>query len=226
MLAGADSGVFPVGRKQRSYARHYLHFNRAKAGIEPLELTDEGYTKALQDWPEHALFWSRKIRTQFYLEHPERALNLLAQARHTVPDFPQKQYLLVARTVRGLLRRERLLDAIRVWGSYSPDTLAAEEVAGLLEQRLGEGWEADRFELSPGEALLLNRKLKVHVVRVGEQWLAEFRDLELGAREASPWEALRALIARTRQETRELLQAYTHQLDAAARFPSQIVSLL
>ncbi len=228
IVDAAERELLPVGRRLGSYARHYLHFNRARARLEPMEETERGYRRALEDWDTHALFWSRLARVLFYRGHREAAFQELQSAQRLVPEHPQKQTVLVARTVRGLLRwerrtqaSERVLDAVLVWDSYQPDTALAEEVQSQLAERLEQGWQTQRIVLPGAPLLIFTQRLSVTWGRAGAGWFSEV--LDTAGRGASPLEALRALVKELRAEAVTLLRGYTHQMDAEMRQRKQLL---
>lgn len=229
VLSGAEQMHWPIGRKLRGYVRHYLHFNRATAGVEDVRATTEGYTAALEDWPDNALFWSRLVRAHFYQGNDARAMAALAQANLKVGDHPQKQTFLVARTVRGLLKRAHsienqhlIFDALRVWGDYQPDTDYAEEVFSELSRRLAAGWTVE--QLSGSQPIRFTRPMRVQIQCLGAGvWLAELPDVEVRGRGASPARALEAMSQALRAGVSDALRVLTHQLDAQARLRKRVL---
>lgn len=225
VLVGAHREGWPIGSKLRGYATHYLHFNRARDERESFEATEAGYRAALEDWPGNALFWSRLVRTQCYVGRRAAALSTLERAEHEVSPYPLKETVLVARTVRGLLRRakaeeknERLVDALVVWGDYRPDSETAEEVAHDLRRQLDSGWMSSRLTVGRDAGpLVFTRELLVRIEQLSADWLASVRELEVWGRGSSPLDALAALTTCIGQEAEQLLHAFTHELDAVKR---------
>lgn len=226
ILTGARQDGWPIGSKLRGYATHYLHFNRARGERETLEDTERGYRDALGDWPGNALFWSRLVRTQCYLGRRAAALSTLEQARGAVNEHPLKQTFLVARTVKGLLRRaknddetcERIVDALSIWGDYEPHTEMDESVADELRRHLGSGWKAGRLTVgNDARPLVFTRALLVKVERLSKDWLASIRELDTQGRAHTPLASLRELVNILRRDAERLLHAFTHELDAETR---------
>jgi tetratricopeptide (TPR) repeat protein len=222
VVEAADGGEMPVSRRLLAYARHYYHFNRAHGGMDRPAVTERGYRAALHAWPENALFWSRLIRTMFYQGRPADALNDLLHATDVVPRHPQKQTVLIARTVRGLLARDHVLDAIRVWAEYDPDTPQAEEVERRLRERLAKGWSTDELVIDPDQPLVLTRPLEVRLRR-SRRWSAELPGLLASADGDTPLSALRALVTRVRAEVREVVRAYTSDLTPQKRMRKRLL---
>jgi tetratricopeptide (TPR) repeat protein len=219
VLGATERDELPMPTQLRSYARHYLHFNRAHGGMEDLAATERGYRKALEDWPGNALFWSRLIRVSCYRHDLGAALVALREAAAKVPAHSEKNTILIARTVRGLLdRRASLVDAVRIWGDYEPETALAEDVADRLRQALETGWSAKRLVLDADAPLVFVRPVELRVSRAGRRWVAELRALAITADAGSPETALRALVKRVRDETAELVRAYSPDLSPSVRF--------
>ncbi len=221
VVSAAEDGQTPAGSRLRAYARHYMHFNRAHASpeLEPIEATTAGYRRSLMDWEGNALFWSRLIRSTFYQGRSEEAMGLLRQAAAAVEDHPEKDNVLIARTTRGLLQRERLEDALRVWDDFSPRGSTAVGIEDRLAARLGRGWVTPRITLGSDTQgpLVFTRPQEVRVERIrgrrGTRWLASLPALEVTARGDSPLAAVRDLAETIRREARALLRAFSHQLD-------------
>ncbi len=218
----AEQHRVPVGRRLHAYARHYLHFNRARADAESLKETERGYRLALDEWPENALFWSRLVRVLFYENRQAEALAELTQADQKVPAHPEKMVVLIARTVRGLLQRNRLLDAILVWGDYRPTSTQGEEVERWLVDRLSRGWMGRHLAFDPVEPLFFTRDVHVRIDRAtANRWIAEIRDLDAASKGASPQEALATLVREVCERTRVLIRAYTADLAPEDRMHKQ-----
>lgn len=229
VLSLADKAELPLPPRLRGYVTHYIHFNRAMARTESIAETERGYTDALKDWPENALFWSRLVRTQFYAGKPAAALKTLARAMDTVEEHPDKEPVLIARTVRGLLKRyererngDLLVDASLVWRSYRPSSSATRDVEYLLRDSLEKGWHASELAL-PGEiTLVFVRPQFVRVMYVGH-WVAELEKLDIIAAAETPDEAIANLIREARAEAKSLVAALTHTLDAETRLRKQVL---
>lgn len=224
VVTAAERGEMPVPRRLRAYARHYLHYNRARATPrEDLLTTERGYRAALEDWPENALFWSRLIRVDCYQERVTTALADLTQAAVQVPPHPLKSTFLVARTVRGLLERDRIVEAIRIWGDYRADTPFAHDVQDRLRARLARGWTTGRLAVDSERTLVLTRPVDVRVVGHGARWSAELPTLSAFADGRSPLEALGAVVDQVRNEVRRLVRAYTSDLGPRDRMRKRLL---
>lgn len=210
-------------QRLRGYARHYLHYNRGYGQLESQAATERGYRGALSDWPGNALFWSRLVRVVCFQDRPATALADLEAAQDAVGDHPQKQTVLVARTVRGLLDKDRLVDAVRIWGDYSADTPYAMEVEQRLHTALEAGWQIRRLVLDPEQPLVFVRPVEVRVARGGERWSAEFRGLRAFGYGQTPLEALQALVRTAREEVAALVRAYTSDLAAGDRLRKRLL---
>lgn len=211
----------PVGKQLLGYALHYLHFNRAHEQLEPLEVTEDGYREALDCWPGNALFWSRFIRVLFYRDRPAEALEAISRAESAVAPHPLKKTVLQARTVRGLLERDRPLEAILVWNDYQADSPQAQEVEDWLSRALLRGWRGQDLTLEPGAPLVFSRPMEIRLEQIPTGWLSQLPALETFGRGAFPIEAIRDLVKRLRDETKELVRALTGTLDAETRLRKQ-----
>jgi hypothetical protein len=220
-----DRKQWPVLPHLAAYARHYLHFNRFRAQLESREATIAGYRRAVDGWPENALFWSRLVRVELYAGHQAAAHQDLATGRALVPEHPFKEQVLTARTVAGLLRNgdEHLVDAVRVWGTFIPNHAYERDVARTLEQKLRAGWEVDRLIIHPDRPLVLTRSTKVRVVAGGAGWSAQLLAHSFFAEGASPLDALAALVDKVRDEAGRLLASYTPDLSANDRLQKRVL---
>ncbi|NJK31909.1 MAG: hypothetical protein HC927_05555 [Deltaproteobacteria bacterium] len=216
--------AIPIETRVQAYAQHYLHFNRARPDItlEPLGETISGYERSVELWPENALFWSRLVRAYFYAGQWGRALAALAEARRRVPEHPEKNFTLIARTVEGLIRRDRLLEAMMVWDDYSPTNLRDQSVGQQLKAAVGKGWKTKELRI-PSSAvrpatIVFNRELYFMVESTkGGHWIAICSELEVQERGETPIAALRNLVERLRAEVKRLVKAFTHELDVDDR---------
>lgn len=221
VVGAMDRAELPAPPRLRAYARHYLHFNCARAELESFAATEQGFRKAVREWPENALFWSRLVQVDHYMDRPAAARKDLAQAESVVPDHPQKKTVLIARTVGGLLARDRVVEAVQTWGDYQPDTPYAQEVLARLVDKLHGGFMVQRLLLDAREPLIFTRPLRLQIVRGGKAWSAEAPDLDGFAQGGAPLSALGNLVRRVRQECQGLVRAYTHLLSAEDRMRKQ-----
>ena len=221
----------PLGSHLRAYVKHYVHFNRSKCSAESMRETERGYAESLSAWPENALFWSRLIRTRFYRGASVEALDTIDEARRVVPEHHEKDAVLVARTVRGLLARSSkdgntphsLVDAILAWGDYRPVTGFARGVEQKLERVLGQGWETTVLAVPGVDTLVFSYSQRLTITRAAELWVAELVDLRCNRRGRTAKEALINLVGGVRDDAKALLSTLTHELDAQARLQKQIL---
>lgn len=229
VLSLADKSELPLPPRLRGYVTHYTHFNRAMARTESIAETERGYAEALREWPANALFWSRLVRTQFYAGKSAAALKTLERALDTVEPHPDKEPVLIARTVRGLLKRyehehdgELLVDASFVWGDYKPTSSASRDVEHLLRHALETGWLASKLALPNETALAFVRPQFVKVTYSGH-WVAELEKLDIISTAETPDAALTNLIHEACTEAKSLVAALTHTLDAETRLRKQVL---
>ncbi|MCA9543970.1 MAG: hypothetical protein KC613_06250 [Myxococcales bacterium] len=232
VVHAADADRLSLPQRLAAYTRHYLHYNRAHGGLEGLPQTEQGYQRALADWRENALFWSRLVRVHCLSGQFGRARAALVEAQRDVPEHPEKQAVLVARTVKGLLQRGRqpehhrlLLDAVRIWGEYQPRSLKARAVEAELARVLERGWQTTQIVLDDAMPLYFHRPTQVTVRRLREQWLAELPGLDavLLARGPSPEAALFELVRTTRATVQTLMQAHTADLSPQQRMHKRLL---
>jgi len=228
----SDKGEIPLGSRLRSYATHYFHFNRSKTNAESLKETERGYVESLKAWPENALFWSRLIRARFYRDASAEALSTITEAKAAVPEHYEKEVVLIARTVRGLLAKNyskegrnsrHLVDAVLVWGDYDPDTGFARGVAEKLERALAAGWETSELALPGNDALVFSYPQRICITGSADFWVAELVDLRCNRRGATARDALVNLTRGVRDNAKAFLATLTHTLDAQARLQKQIL---
>ncbi|NOY24309.1 MAG: hypothetical protein GXP62_00390, partial [Oligoflexia bacterium] len=207
------------------YSRHYLHYNRAKAGLERIEETARGYARSTEEWPEHAMFWSRLIRSRFYQGRDSDALAALAEGGRRVPEHPMKREILIGRTVEGLLRHQPPLvgAAVAVWADFRPGSPRTRATARRLSRKLERGWEVQRLPTSGGLDVVFRRRQRVFILARRHDWLARVDALGLDATGTSPALAWLALGDAVRARAEELLAAYTHQMEPKDRFHKQLL---
>lgn len=226
LVVGMESSAqLKLPARLRAYARHYLHFNRAQEvpALEDPASTEDGYRAALRDWPENALFWSRLVRTVFYQDRPAAALALLSEASAAVPKHPAKETILVARTTRGLLRKDRPLEAALAWADHEPESPFEREVEEQLTRRLAGGWSTSHLALPDAEPLWFVRPVDVRVTCAGARWTAELRGASIWAVGESPVAALRALVDQVRSEVAQLVATYTSDIPPNLRLRKQVL---
>lgn len=127
-----------IGPRIQAYATHYAAFNRYKAGDDSIERTLEAYERALVVWPENALFWSRVVVGKFVAGRPRDALADLRRAYECVPQHPERDAMLVERSVERLIRRRLDLAARAVLGDNPPRSAMQSQIK-QLEARLAAG---------------------------------------------------------------------------------------
>lgn len=209
-----------------AYTVHYLHFNRAKAGLEGMEQTAEGYRESIDLWTEHALFWSRYIRSLFYLGRRGEAMDALCAALDpatAVPQHPNRLPTLIERTVDRLLDKPgHLLDAIEVWAEHIPTEGFGLSVEQKLRVCLLRGWTAGGVELTDGTNVAFHRDATVRVHSIAPSiWQAEVSEASFRQRGESPRLAVRALVNGLRERASALVRVFTHTLSASDRLEKQ-----
>lgn len=214
-----ESTTVTVGRRVRACIRHYIHFNRGRADAEPIAETERGYEQALAEWPENALFWSRLIRTRVYRNDLCGALSCFEQALRddVVAPHPEKQSVLIVRTVRGLLEHDRLIEAALFWGSYEPTAPFGVEVGHVLMTRLAAGWRVTALAVPGHTPVIFSTEQIVKTQLIAPRaWLAELPQLRVRARGTSAAEALGNLVEQLRTQTAALIRAQSHTLDSSS----------
>lgn len=227
----ANEHRLPISAHLHAYALHYAYFNRNRSTPDgaPLDVTIDGYERALELWPNNALFWSRLIRAHVYNNDLPRALEALRQATTKVPAHPNKETQLIARTVLRLLNdregrpQEFAFAAGLIWGGHRARNIYEQDVFVQLVDRLRDGWHTDLLDLPGGSKLVFNRPVRVQVEYqdVQRQWLAVIPEIDARGVGSTPAEALPALVSDVRAQTRELVRARVSQLSAEQRLRKQ-----
>lgn len=224
----------PVSDKLHAYSLHYLHYNRNRELTTgaPLAPTIEGYERALELWPQNAHFWSRLVRAYFYQDQPDaatKALAALARACKVVPGHHDKYTVLIARTVDGLIQRDKpdkyRLSAALVWARHEPQNHLERSTFRRLQVVLAEGWETSWLRIPGGPELVFHRPVRVQLefIERKTKWIATFPELRKTAVDDGPREALTQLIEAVRETTRELVKALSHRLTASERLQKQVL---
>lgn len=206
-----------LGRLVVGYATHYKHYNRYKARLESRVETLDGYRRALDLWPENALFHSRTIAALFLDEKYEEAQRQIEKAYQCVPKHGRRDAVLRGRTADKLLHRERIEPALLVWNDYQPDAwafLSHERLFASLER----GFETRRMRSFDG-TLVLNEPTHVRFSRRSKEWLAHA--LDTSALGACPAVAYTKLIASLRGEVQHLHRTLTQRLSPGDRMRKQ-----
>lgn len=220
--AAGTAGLDP---KVVAYATHYKYYNRARAGLDPdLAETEDGYRRAVERWPGHAVFQSRLALVRFYQGHRQAALDTLQAADDAVAEHRDKQRKLFARTVERLLNRGRVLEALLVWDDRRADSL----VDGLDVQRdlvriSRAGWPTDTLWVPGQPALHFHEPHEMRVVRARNAWKASILALARTAAGPTPVAALAALMKALRDETQSLLTSLTHTLAHEERLRKRVL---
>lgn len=227
----ASEHRLPISAHLHAYALHYAHFNRNRSTPDgaPLDVTIDGYERALELWPNNALFWSRLIRAHVYNNDLPRALEALRQATIEVPPHPNKETQLIARTVLRLLNdregrpQDFVFAASLVWGGHRARNIYEQDTFVQLVNRLRDGWNTDLLELPGGPKLVFNRPVRVQVeyLDAQRQWLAAIPELDVRQAGPTPADALSALVTCVREQTREFVRARVSQLSAEQRLRKQ-----
>lgn len=207
------------------YARHYFHYNRAKAELEPIDETARGYALSVEEWRGHAMFWSRLARIRFYQRRRQEAFEVLKEAESAVDAHVNKYNTLIGRTVEGLLRQTppMLDEAIEVWADFHPTSGRAKATGRRLERALKVGWLVRELDAKSGPAVVLQRPQVLFIERVQRMWRARLDSLTVHADGPTPATAKRALGDALRRRADELLSAYTHQLASRERLEKQVL---
>lgn len=218
ILQAAEANQIPIEQRLRGYARHYMHYNRAKAGTEGYRDTEVGYCSALSDWSDNALFWSRLIRVNFYQGATARALETFKKAQREVPHHPHKYSFLIARTARGLLDRNLTEAALMIWDDYQPHFAIDDEAYAELESQLLRGWNSNILQDGTGSPpLVLHRDTRVRFEKGRWPWRCFLTDLDIDGTGQSPIVAYQKALSRVRSETVHLMTTFTHHLSEAER---------
>ena len=162
-----------LGKRTRAYVRHYLHYNRNLANQEGLSETIAGYRKALQDWPENALFWSRLVSCVFVAKEESSAMSALHEAYAAVPRHAERDRVLIVRTVDRLLDRDLVLPALFVWGNYQGRAAVDRSVEARLDTRLREGWQTARLWAEGLPALDVESPVPMEIISSAEKTRVE-----------------------------------------------------
>jgi hypothetical protein len=209
-----------VGRRAASYARHYLHYNRAKCSAEQIRTTELGYIEALSLWPQNALFWSRRALTRFHQGDVAGGEAVLTEARlpTNVPEHPEKETILRSRTVARLVARESLYQALRVWADYVPKNGKDREAETKLLEACGRGWLTHDLQVvgPPAVRIIFRRPVRVALVRRRADY--ECSALEVTAYGPTPIAAFEHMAMRLHEEITRLIRALAQELSAAERF--------
>lgn len=128
-----------IGDRPRAYALHYRAYNRYRAGRDSIEQTLSAYREALALWRDNALFWSRTISGCFVMGDYRAGVRASQDAYSAVPKHPQRDALLLERTVERLMERPSLFAAVLVWGSRERST--APETFDKLLELTSAGWQ-------------------------------------------------------------------------------------
>jgi tetratricopeptide (TPR) repeat protein len=139
-----------IGGRARAYAIHYRSYNRFRARQDDPRETLAQYREALVLWPENALFWSRTIRCCFVAGDYEAAMRALRDAYERVPLHPQRDAVLLARTVQKLLQRGLTLPALLTWGEHHPRTELERSAEAMLHEKLDGEWDTKELWVPPG----------------------------------------------------------------------------
>jgi hypothetical protein len=191
--------------------------SRAKSQREPLVATVRGYSEALELWPENALFWSRLALAQFHQHQAAEAERTLDRAHAIVPRHPEKETTLRSRTVRKLVARGAVVEALRVWGDYQPVTQKDREAHNALLLAGERGWRASTLFANGVPLTVLRREVQLRLSKIGSDYCVEIPDLDVRARAPTPAVGLEKAVGSLREEVQRLIRALPHTLSAAER---------
>jgi hypothetical protein len=206
-----------IGARAAGYAKHYYHYNLAKSQREPLVATVRGYSEALDLWPENALFWSRLALAQFHQHQGAEAERTLDRARASVPQHPEKETTLRSRTVKKLVARGAVVDALRVWGDYQALNQKDREAHVALLAAAERGWRASTLSAAGVPLTVLRREVQLRLSKIGADYRVEIPELDVGARAPTPAIAFEKAVRNLREEVKRLIRALSHTLSAADR---------
>ncbi|MCA9647539.1 MAG: hypothetical protein KC492_42915, partial [Myxococcales bacterium] len=151
---------YPKRRRLSGYAKHYLHYNRYKAGDERLPDTVRGYGDSLKFWPENALFHSRQVRALFLDRHEDEALAAFDSAWRAVLSPEESSRYLVDRLVRRLLDRQLVVPALAILERLPPGITIDPVLERLLVQATSRGWQVARLWIPGVEPVSLREPVE------------------------------------------------------------------
>ncbi|NUP07971.1 MAG: hypothetical protein HOW73_18145 [Polyangiaceae bacterium] len=173
-----DAGLGPAAaRRMRAYVTHYLHYNRYKSNLEPLDETAKGYERALEQWPDNALFLSRQVRALIHDRREPEALERFEAAWGAVPSKAESCKYLLARTIRRLLERRFVVPAVALL-SRVPRGIPTEHERRILEMALERGWKTKRLWAPSLQPVELPQPIHCQAWTHENHWKARFGEAE------------------------------------------------
>lgn len=205
-----------VSPQAKAFSRHYYHYNRYKAEIESVEDTLDGYKKAVDEWPDNALFWSRLIVTSFLAGRNDDALRILEEAEKATANSSQRDSTVFARTAERLLEEKNVEAALHVLDRQPSETIKLRAATELADRVSHAGWQTKRL-WSPDGELHLTRSVMAQVKREGEVYIANALPLPGRGEGRNAAEAYSNLIKKVRSRARTLNRTMTHRLLSSDR---------
>jgi len=227
-----------VGRRLRSYVRHYRAWNGSMAGALDDAVCLVEYQAAVEGWPQNALWHQRAVQGMIRLGRLVDARQAIKNAYEWVGEHPRRDELLRVRPARTalsagapLLALELIEPVLDVSAELYPgvadgrDELLRLWAAGipLAELPFHTGTGVNGAE---GRVVLL-RPAKVSVERAANGWVARLPELAKDARAPAPLAAVEALGLHLGEEARRLISTPSSRLsDPDVRRKGHLLSLL
>jgi hypothetical protein len=205
-------------RKTRSYVVHYRTWNGVEADHLDLEGALSGYTEAVSDWPENALWRQRKLQCLLRLGRVKDFRDELRAAYRCVPEHPRRDELLRIRpsaTAMDAGQPELSLELLEPTLSLTEDEYpTAVDRRDALLHRWASG-VALRELSSPVGRLVFMGEVQARVTRTDSSWRASLPTAERSAEGKTPWAAMRTLISVLEEDVRVLVSTPSTRLSAA-----------
>lgn len=228
MLSSSEIGTADrAGQRLRSYVQHYHAWNGSRAGIlEDAACLDE-YERAVEAWPENALWHQRLIQTLVRLGRLVDARHAIEHGYEHVEEHPRRDELLRVRPawtaleVRALQFSLELIDPIvDVPEDEFPEVADGRDalLRGWRHGRLVEELTFPRGGAGPEGRVVFLQPTDVRVHRLvsdgglASAWRAEVPSLWMEERAERPGEALEALARQLGEEARRLISTITPDL--------------
>lgn len=166
-----------IGDRPRAYALHYRAYNRYRAGRASVEQTLSAYREALALWRDNALFWSRTISGCFVMGDYRAGVRASQDAYGAVPEHPQRDALLLRRTVEHLMERPCLFGAVLAWGRR--ERKAAPETFDELLKLTSDGWQEQHIWSPSTGSLWLADPITARIEEDGPRFRATLDGVEI-----------------------------------------------
>lgn len=222
MLNSSDFGVEDrAGQRLLSYVHHYYAWNGSRAGaLDDVACLDE-YERAIEEWPENALWHQRVIETFIRLGRFVEARRAIDHGNSCVESHPRKYELLRVRpawtalNVGALQLSLELIDPLVELSADEFPEVAEGRDAILRGWKHGRRFEALTFFRGDAEAegrVELLQPVEVRVRSSASGWSAEMPGLWMEAGAERPGKALEALARNLGEEARRLISTPTSDL--------------